>query len=360
MYTTIGDVMQEKVFISSVIQGMESYRAEAKETIKLMNLVPVMSEDFPASPNSSKDACLQAVRECNLFVLILGKNYGEKTEDGISVTHAEYLEAKNQNKPIFVFIEQGDKEQLQKEFIQEVENYSDGNFRKKFSSTDEFKKEIIKAISVHKDTKLHDNSFSEVHFNDILENSLKNDFSYSNNQPIGIFASIKVPIEDIDLGGIDKDELFTKICKTGATKLSRGYETNIRENHIQFISGNTQWRKYENGLFYMQFNISGERSNFTANYYCNPNKFMSIVKKALCVNEARPCWVALGIKAMEMYYFDEPESLNSNTIILPSRRENEKIFYKQLSTTRSQNYEWISSCVNKLQWKFGLNQNGYS
>ena len=350
--------MQEKVFISSVIKGMDNFRAEAKETIKLMNLVPVMSEDFPASTNSSKDACLQAVRECNLFVLILGKNYGEKTEDGISVTHAEYSEAKKQNKPILVFIEQGEKELLQKEFIKQVENYSDGNFRKKFSSTNELKNEIIKAILAYKDTKLPENSLSEAQFKDILETCFRNEYSFNNSQPIGIFASLKVPIEEINLGRMVNDELFTKICNTGATKLSNGYEKEIRGNHVNFISGNTQWRKYENGLFYIQFNISDEGSNLTLNHFCNPKKFMSIANNALSVNDTRPCWVALGIKDMEMHYFDEPESLYSNSIILPYHRDKEKMFYKLLSTTGQQNHEWIISCVEKLQWKFGLIQKG--
>ena len=51
-----------KVFISSLISGMEEERAAVKRAIELFRHRAVMAEDFGARPSSPQVACLAGVR----------------------------------------------------------------------------------------------------------------------------------------------------------------------------------------------------------------------------------------------------------------------------------------------------------
>ncbi|MGI4757637.1 MAG: DUF4062 domain-containing protein [Janthinobacterium lividum] len=65
-----------KVFISSLITGMEPFRAAAKDAIATLRHEPIMAEDFGARPNSPQVACLSELRQADVVVLILGAGYG--------------------------------------------------------------------------------------------------------------------------------------------------------------------------------------------------------------------------------------------------------------------------------------------
>lgn len=73
-----------KIFISSLISGMEAERALAKKIIKRLGNDFVTAEDFPAQPNSPQIACLQGLRQSGLVVLILNEYYGAKQASGLS------------------------------------------------------------------------------------------------------------------------------------------------------------------------------------------------------------------------------------------------------------------------------------
>jgi hypothetical protein len=47
-----------KVFVSSLIVGMEPLRGAAKAAIEELGHTPVLAEDFVASPKSPQIACL--------------------------------------------------------------------------------------------------------------------------------------------------------------------------------------------------------------------------------------------------------------------------------------------------------------
>ncbi len=83
-----------KVFISSLIAGMEEYRRAAKEAVEQRRHEGVMAENFSASPKSPQVACLDGLRQSGLMILILGAPYGSKQLSGFSATHEEYNDAK--------------------------------------------------------------------------------------------------------------------------------------------------------------------------------------------------------------------------------------------------------------------------
>jgi Domain of unknown function (DUF4062) len=74
-----GRTVRMKVFISSLITGMDSLRDAAREAVLQLGHEPVMAEDFGARPHSPQVTCLSGVREAGLIIL----------------THEEYREAKD-------------------------------------------------------------------------------------------------------------------------------------------------------------------------------------------------------------------------------------------------------------------------
>src|SRR3977135_4124469 len=95
-----------KVFISSLITGMEPVRSAAREAVLQLGHEPIFAEDFGAKPQSPQVACLSGVRQSGLVIPILGPRYGAKQASGLSATHEEYREAKERC-PILAFVEDG-------------------------------------------------------------------------------------------------------------------------------------------------------------------------------------------------------------------------------------------------------------
>ncbi len=123
-----------KVFVSSLISGMESIRDAAREAVETARSTPVMAEDFGALPMTPQNACLAGLRQSNLVLLILGERYGAKQPSGVSATHEEWREARDQ-KPVLVFVQEGvTREPDQQAFVEEVETWAAGRFRAGFQT----------------------------------------------------------------------------------------------------------------------------------------------------------------------------------------------------------------------------------
>jgi len=60
---------------------------------------PVMFETAPASREDSRRALLDALGGCDVVVLLLGAEYGERTERGVSATEDEFNEAVRRGVP---------------------------------------------------------------------------------------------------------------------------------------------------------------------------------------------------------------------------------------------------------------------
>lgn len=135
-----------KIFISSLITGMEEFRAAAREAVQMLGHEPIMAEDFGARPQSPQVACLEGLRQSALVVLILGSGYGAKQATGISATHEEYRDAKG-SRPVIAFVQEGvERPSDQAAFIKEVQTWEGGLFRGGFDSPERLKSGITRAI----------------------------------------------------------------------------------------------------------------------------------------------------------------------------------------------------------------------
>ncbi|SKA14806.1 DUF4062 domain-containing protein [Novilysobacter spongiicola] len=137
-----------KVFISSLITGMEDERAAAKLAIDNLGHEPIIAEDFGAKASSPQVACLQAVRSADLVVLVLGARYGARQPSGLSATHEEYREARG-SKPILVFVQDGEVEADQADLIAETGSWEGGFFRDNFSTAEDLHRNVTRALHRH-------------------------------------------------------------------------------------------------------------------------------------------------------------------------------------------------------------------
>ncbi len=135
-----------KVFISSLITGMEPIRTAAKSAVTTLSHDPIMAEDFGALPHSPQVACLDGVRQAGVVVLILGARYGAVQPSGLSATHEEYREARGRC-PVLAFVEDGvTPEPGQDAFIREVQAWDSGLIRAGFTDASQLERKIVQAL----------------------------------------------------------------------------------------------------------------------------------------------------------------------------------------------------------------------
>ena len=134
-----------KIFISSLIRGMEAEREAARAAVVTLGHEPMMAEDFCAQDASPQVACLQGVRQSDFVLLILGDRYGQAQRSGMAPTHEEFAEARN-SKPMLVFRQHPrNPEDAQARFIEEVGGWS-GRHWKEFSSPAQLGQQIVRGI----------------------------------------------------------------------------------------------------------------------------------------------------------------------------------------------------------------------
>ena len=102
-----------KVFVSSTVYDLLDARAEVEALLRDMHLTPVLSEsssaDFRVVPDrNSIECCLANLRDCEVVLVLLSQRYGSALkfpeDPSLSAIHAEYREARRQNKKIYVYV----------------------------------------------------------------------------------------------------------------------------------------------------------------------------------------------------------------------------------------------------------------
>jgi predicted HTH transcriptional regulator len=95
--------MKYKIFVSGVQKELKEERRAVKRFIQSDVLLReyfdvFLFEDSPAKSKSVKNAYLDEVGKCDIYIGIIGMQYGSVGKDGISPTEAEFQEAKIKHK----------------------------------------------------------------------------------------------------------------------------------------------------------------------------------------------------------------------------------------------------------------------
>lgn len=145
--------MKEKLrlFVSSVQKELEDERLIIQNLVNTdpflsAHYTPMLYEFEPASPDRAVKGCLQALDECQVYLLIVGIEYG--TQAGrLSITHAEYRHSKKKKLPVLTFIKGGrslKREEGTSRLLAEID--ADGPKYKRFGNVIELQKEVRAAL----------------------------------------------------------------------------------------------------------------------------------------------------------------------------------------------------------------------
>jgi uncharacterized protein DUF4062 len=135
-----------RVFISSVITGMESFREVAAAAARALDHEIIRAEDFSASPSSPRVACLTGVRAADVVIVLLGTRYGDVQTSGKSATHEEFDEAAGTGQ-VFIFIQTGVVPDAQQAaLIKEARAWGTGHHTANFDDTESLRTAVTRAL----------------------------------------------------------------------------------------------------------------------------------------------------------------------------------------------------------------------
>ncbi len=100
--------MIPNVFVSSTVQDLQYLRDAIRDQILEIGYNPIMSDygEIGYLPSASAESsCYLSMKECQLAVLIIGKKCSSLAKDGLSVTHNEYVVAKENSIPVVCLID---------------------------------------------------------------------------------------------------------------------------------------------------------------------------------------------------------------------------------------------------------------
>ena len=105
-------------------------------------------EDFSAQPHPSREACLRAVHESDVYLLLLGPHYGHVfPETGQSATHDEFVAAQAKGIPRIVLKKTSvGYDPDQEEFAKLVGDYGTGVFYNTFTDVTDVQAKVVQAL----------------------------------------------------------------------------------------------------------------------------------------------------------------------------------------------------------------------
>lgn len=149
-------MLKFKIFISSVQKELETERLAIDE---LITDSPVLSRYFetvlfertPARAVSSKKAYLDALKGSDIYIGILGFEYGTMGKDGFSATEREYRLATKYKKITLFFIKGRQDEKRDKRvrhLINEIKDEERGFVYKRFDNYRQLKNEVYESLKI--------------------------------------------------------------------------------------------------------------------------------------------------------------------------------------------------------------------
>lgn len=143
-----------RVFISSVQKELEEERMQLRilltsDPFLLRYTVPKLFEKYPAALRPDKKAYLKLLEKCQIYVLIIGKEYGTES-DGKSATHHEYDFAQENRLPTLVCVKGGSgfkRDDAEDDFFQQIKN--DGHTYSRFKDNNELHEIVRERLITH-------------------------------------------------------------------------------------------------------------------------------------------------------------------------------------------------------------------
>lgn len=141
-----------KVFISSVQKELAEERRAVKDFITNDPLLSrfisnvFLFEDIPAADRKPDDIYLSEVEQCDIFIAVLGNQYGWMNEDGKSPTELEFEYATKTHRERLVFVKGDDDKSRDPEMAKLVKKAGNQVTRRRFSDTPGLVREVYAGL----------------------------------------------------------------------------------------------------------------------------------------------------------------------------------------------------------------------
>jgi hypothetical protein len=266
-----------RVFLSSVMEDYESFRAAARRGVELAGGEPVMLEDFPSIAASSRNACLDGVDSCDVLVILIGSRGGWKAPSGKLVVEEEYEEAKRLNMPILAFLQNTDRDESSMRLASLISDYIEGVYRKIFSNTNELEQLVEKSL-----TPIIQNYRGQEMNTTVIDQLLENPYKFNTESGLRIVFLPERQTEFIDPVSLEDQQLIDELYKIGHSSEVRllNYEYPkslwVEVNEIVIIQDSSELSRdtvdnvsinlATTGMITIDTNISGRHKNDSHSY----------------------------------------------------------------------------------------------
>lgn len=147
--------MKIKVFISSVQKELADERLAIQillttDPFLSEHSIPILFEDYPASLKPADDPYLKLLDSCQIYLCIIWKEYGAKTESGFSAMHMEYKRAQENRMPMLIAIKGANtiaREAGINKLIEQIKK--DKHTYERFESTEELQRKVRNRLINH-------------------------------------------------------------------------------------------------------------------------------------------------------------------------------------------------------------------
>ena len=131
-----------RVFVSSVMDRFDEYRAAARAGIEAAGCEPVLIEDSPAVGHSSRNACLDGVESCDAVAVVVGERGRWTAPSGKLVVEEEYEHAQGRSIPTLVFLHEVERDAEGEHLAKRLSDFVDGNWRRTFKTPADLTSEV--------------------------------------------------------------------------------------------------------------------------------------------------------------------------------------------------------------------------
>ncbi len=143
-----------QLFISSVQKELQQERRAVKKFVQgdvlLKRFFDIfLFEDLPASDRKADDVYLEQVSRCDVYVAILGNEYGHEDSDGLSPTEREFDYATARGKTRLVFVKGADDKLRNPKMKKLVKKAGSQLIRRRFTDIGELTEALYAALVEH-------------------------------------------------------------------------------------------------------------------------------------------------------------------------------------------------------------------
>jgi hypothetical protein len=134
-----------RVFISSVMREFEPYREAARRGVVDAGLKPILMEHIPSLDVSSRTACLDLVRSCDVYIAVIGDRAGSSPL-GRPVVEEEFEEARKKKMPRLIFLQEVSRDAETNALAERLSDYVTGRFRATFDDPNGLRAAVNNAL----------------------------------------------------------------------------------------------------------------------------------------------------------------------------------------------------------------------